>query len=278
VVFGLVSAWLGTFGVTGCASKQSIDESTSHASPRGTVQRSKPSTSSKPRGATAPSPEPPSKRALERWTDDLDGEGALIATLETTEGAIHCRLFEERTPITVANFVGLARGRQTWLDPETGERVRRPFYDGLPFHRVIPGFMIQAGSPEAADAVGPGYTIPDEIVPALSHDRPGVLSMANRGPDTGGSQFFILERAAPHLDGRHTVFGRCRNLDVVRSIARLPTRPNNRPEHPAHIRDVTFRRGDWTDGSKPNSLEEEGEAGSSSMRADGVLNRGIGPW
>ena len=262
-------AWGGMLslaaGCLGCASPQSSTSSTrsnaSPSSPRSGARDSSDERSSHQKAA----PEPPSRRALARWTKDLEGQGALSAAIETTEGTIRCKLFEERTPITVANFVGLARGRQAWRDPETGERIEgRAFYDGLPFHRVIPEFIIQAGAPEDSEAFGPGYTIPDEIDPELSHDRPGVLSMANRGPDTGGSQFFILEQPAPHLDGRHAIFGQCRDLDVVRSIARMPAGPNNRPEHPADIRDITFQRGEWADGPEAASSADRSPKTSSS--------------
>lgn len=186
----------------------------------------------------------PSRRDLAAYTSDLQGEGNLIAVLQTTEGEISCRLYAERAPITVANFVGLARGKKTWVDPETGHVVTdEPFYDGLTFHRVIPGFMIQAGDPTGTGSGGPGYTIPDEIDPELSHDEPGTLSMATRGPDTGGSQFFITEAPAPHLDGRHTIFGQCSDLSVIESIARIPAGPKNHPENPARIEDVTIQRG-----------------------------------
>lgn len=117
----------------------------------------------------------------------------LNATMQTSRGPIHLRLFEDKAPVTVASFVNLAQ---------------RGFYDGLAFHRVIPDFMIQGGCPEGSGRGGPGYRFEDEIVPALKHDRPGVLSMANAGPGTNGSQFFITHVATPWLDGKHSVFGR----------------------------------------------------------------------
>ncbi len=188
----------------------------------------------------------PSERDLRIYTSDLDGSDDLIATMQTTEGDIRCQLFEHQAPITVANFVGLARGMKRWVDPETNRVVEdTPLYDGTPFHRVIPGFMIQGGDPTGSGTGGPGYTIPDEISDSLSHDTPGTLSMATRGPDTGGSQFFITETSAPHLDGRHTIFGRCRDLEVIEAISRKPAGPDNRPEHPAKIEDIVFERGDF---------------------------------
>lgn len=184
---------------------------------------------------------PPDELTL--YTRDIPGDGALVATLTTSEGEIVCRLHTERAPITVANFVGLARGLKPWQDPETGELTsERPFYDGLIFHRVFPGFSIQTGDPTGSGTGHPGYTIPDEFHPELRHDAPGVLSMANTGPNTAGSQFFITLRAAPHLDDRHSVFGACSPVDVVHSIATTPAKPNNRPEKPPVLESVTFSR------------------------------------
>lgn len=188
----------------------------------------------------------PSKNDLRAYTSDLEGSGTLIATIVTSEGNIECRLFEDQTPITVANFVGLARGEKLWVDPETDEVKRgEPFYDGLTFHRVISGFLIQGGDPTGTGDGGPGYTIPDEFTSEFTHEKPGALSMANRGPGTGGSQFFITMTAAPHLDGRHTLFGRCADSDVVEAIAGRPTGPNDRPKNPATIETIEFRRGAW---------------------------------
>jgi len=187
--------------------------------------------------------EAPEKSQLREYTADLGATGDLVATITTSEGRIRCRLFEERAPITVANFVGLARGMKPWVHPDSGKlRTDRRFYDGLTFHRLIPGFLIQGGDPTGSGTGGPGYRIPDEFHESLSHDRPGILSMANRGPNTGGSQFFITLSAATHLDRRHTIFGECRDLDVVRALARLPADAQNRPEDPPTIESVRFER------------------------------------
>lgn len=138
----------------------------------------------------------------------------LYARIDTTRGVIICRLFFEKTPMTVANFVGLAEGT---LDTDT--KKGQPYYDGISFHRVIPDFMIQGGDPTGSGAGGPGYKLADEIRPNLKHDSAGILSMANAGPGTNGSQFFITHLPTPHLDGRHTVFGKVVvGQDVVDAI------------------------------------------------------------
>lgn len=187
----------------------------------------------------APAPSPVAERpgphpgvyTLEHALADLPGEGALMARIETTMGTIIARLHADRAPLTVANFVGLARGLRPWQDPKSGEWVRRPFYDGLVFHRVAPGFLVQTGCPLGDGTGGPGYRFQDEFHESLAHGEPGVLSMANDGPmdpltkvpGTNGSQFFITERPAPQLDGRHSVFGVVtEGLEVVRKLARAP--------------------------------------------------------
>jgi peptidyl-prolyl cis-trans isomerase A (cyclophilin A) len=136
-------------------------------------------------------------------------------------GTIGAVLFEEKAPRTVANFVGLASGTSAWEDPATRGQAQRPFYDGLVFHRVIPEFMIQFGCPLGRGTGGPGYTFRDEFGPGLRHDRPGLLSMANAGPNTNGSQFFITEVPTPWLDGKHAIFGEVfEGLELVADIAR----------------------------------------------------------
>lgn len=153
----------------------------------------------------------------------VKGKGnSLLANFETRVGTVKCRLFYKKSPITVANFAGLATGNKEFVDPKTGKKTKRPYYDGLIFHRVIPNFMIQGGCPLGLGRGGPGYSIPDEFHPGLKHNRPGLLSMANRGPNTGGSQFFITEKPTPHLDNRHAIFGECKNVDLVKKIARQP--------------------------------------------------------
>ena len=142
--------------------------------------------------------------------------GHLQATIETSKGKFTCELFEKQTPVTVANFVGLATGKRAWLDPKTGKWVqKKPLYDGLIFHRVIPGFMIQGGDPLGTGTGNPGYRFQDEIVPELRFDKPALLAMANAGPATNGSQFFITEGTPEHLTGRHTIFGACEPVALV---------------------------------------------------------------
>ncbi|WP_318570483.1 peptidylprolyl isomerase [Salinigranum marinum] len=176
----------------------------------------------------------------------MDGHpSARRATLHTTKGDITVELYSEKVPKTVANFVGLATGQREWEDPETGETRTDPLYEDVPFHRVIDDFMIQTGDPTGTGRGGPGYTFADEFHDDLRHDGPGVLSMANRGPDTNGSQFFITLAAQPHLDGRHAVFGRVTDgMDVVREIGSVPTDGADRPREEVRLASVDVASGD----------------------------------
>ncbi|AKU90957.1 Peptidyl-prolyl cis-trans isomerase [Vulgatibacter incomptus] len=156
---------------------------------------------------------------------------ANLATFETSLGTIVVRLFPEDAPKTVANFVGLATGEKEWTDPRTGMKTKKPLYDGTIFHRVIPEFMIQAGDPLGRGTGGPGYKFEDEFQSGRKFDKPGLLAMANAGPNTNGSQFFITEIATPWLNGRHTIFGEViEGMEVVRAIARVACGPNDRPQ------------------------------------------------
>jgi peptidyl-prolyl cis-trans isomerase A (cyclophilin A) len=165
------------------------------------------------------------------------------ARFETTEGNFTIRLFEKEAPNTVANFVGLAEGSKEWKDPVTGDKKKAPFYDGIVFHRVINGFMIQGGDPLGQGTGGPGFRFADEFHPSLRHDRAGILSMANAGPNTNGSQFFITLGPTPHLDNRHSVFGTVvEGLDVVKRIGAVPTGRQDRPVTPVVMNKVTIER------------------------------------
>ena len=166
-----------------------------------------------------------------------------FAKFNTSEGDFKVRLYDDRAPKTVANFVGLAEGTQEWADPQTGAKVKRPFYDGLIFHRVIDGFMLQAGCPLGTGTGGPGYKFADEFGPGLKHDRPGLLSMANAGPNTNGSQFFVTLVPTPWLDNKHAIFGEVvEGMDVVQKIGKTPTGRNDRPTKDIEIRAVTIER------------------------------------
>ena len=177
------------------------------------------------------------------YTRSIKGTGALIATIATNQGTLHCQLFDDKAPNTVANFVGLATGQKPWTDPQTGKTMKnKPFYDGLVFHRVIPHFMIQGGDPLGVGTGGPGYTFDDEIDDALLH-QPGTLAMANGGPATNGSQFFIDEVAASWLNRRHTIFGQCKEVEIVAKIAAAPRGPDDRPTPPVTISRITIARG-----------------------------------
>ncbi len=165
------------------------------------------------------------------------------AVLETSQGSIVCRLFEKEAPNTVANFVGLAEGSKEFTDARTGQKVKRPFYDGLIFHRVIPGFMIQGGCPLGKGTGDPGYSFADEFHSSLGHDQQGKLSMANAGPNTNGSQFFITVAATPWLDNRHTIFGEVvEGQDIAVRISKVARDHSDRPREPIVIQKVRIER------------------------------------
>ena len=169
--------------------------------------------------------------------------GKLTATFKTTMGSFECTLFEDKTPGTVANFVGLARGVRPAWDLKKNEWTKTPYYDGVLFHRVIDGFMIQTGDPTGSGNGHPGYVIADEIDNSLKHNKAGILSMANRGPNTGGAQFFVTVRDTAHLDGKHAVFGQCEpKVPVAISKVRTDPRFANRPVEPVRIESVVISR------------------------------------
>lgn len=173
-------------------------------------------------------------------------KGPLYATLKTSIGDIVIQLFEDKAPKTVANFVDLATGAKEWTDPKTGNKVKRPLYNGTIFHRVIPGFMIQGGDPLGNGTGGPGYRFEDEFHPDLKHSKAGILSMANSGPNSNGSQFFITYKATPWLDGKHSVFGEViKGQNVVDAIGNVPRDLRDRPIKDVVLQEVVITRGSY---------------------------------
>jgi peptidyl-prolyl cis-trans isomerase A (cyclophilin A) len=168
----------------------------------------------------------------------------VLAHFTTSAGNFTARLFDAETPKTVANFTGLADGSKEWTDPRTGRKVTQPYYNGTVFHRVIDGFMIQGGDPLGQGTGGPGYTFADEFHPKLRHSKAGMLSMANRGPNTNGGQFFITLAETPWLDDKHSVFGEItEGMDVVKKIGGTSTsKPGDRPVKPIRIESIAIER------------------------------------
>ena len=200
----------------------------------------------KPVASVKPAEDDPLKGVwtLADATKGVTGKGTLIAEIETEMGTLNCALFEDKAPISVANFVGLARGLRPWKTPE-GKWEKKAAYDGTVFHRIIKGFMIQGGDAKGNGTGDPGYVIPDEIWEDSNHDRPGLLCMANRGPNTNGAQWFITDAAAAHLDARgtYTVFGECAPVDTVHKIAGVEMERGDKPKSPPKIKKVTIKRG-----------------------------------
>ena len=167
------------------------------------------------------------------------------AVLHTNRGDIRIELFDNHAPKTVANFIGLADGSRAWVDPRTGQPGQGALYSDVVFHRVISGFMIQGGDPTGTGRGGPGYRFADEFHPELAFDRPYLLAMANAGPGTNGSQFFITVTRTPHLNRRHTIFGEVADQpsrDVVDAIATTPTDRSDRPRDEVIITSVTVEQ------------------------------------
>ncbi len=165
------------------------------------------------------------------------------AHFDTTLGRFTVKLFDKEAPNTVANFVGLAEGTKEWTHPGTGKKEQKPFYDGIVFHRVIEGFMIQGGDPLGEGYGGPGYQFGDEFHPSLRHTKAGLLSMANAGPGTNGSQFFITLAPTPHLDNKHSIFGEVtEGMNVVNQIGQTKTDRRDRPVTPVVINKITIER------------------------------------
>jgi peptidyl-prolyl cis-trans isomerase A (cyclophilin A) len=164
------------------------------------------------------------------------------ATIETSEGNISVLLFRDRAPKTVENFIGLATGKKEWTDPKTDKKTKKPLYSGTVFHRVIPDFMIQGGDPKGNGTGGPGYKFEDETSSSDSFDKPGILAMANAGPNTNGSQFFITVKPTPWLNGRHTIFGEVtKGMDIVEKISKAKTLPGDQPEKPITIKKIVIK-------------------------------------
>jgi peptidyl-prolyl cis-trans isomerase A (cyclophilin A) len=202
-----------------------------------------PKVAARPVASVKPAPDDPlaGKFSLSEATEGIGGSGPLIAAIETDLGTLDCKLYEDKAPLSVANFVGLARGTRPWKDPE-GKWVKKPAYDGTIFHRVIKGFMIQGGDAKGNGSGEPGYGVPDEIWEGALHDRAGLLCMANRGPNTNGAQFFITDGAAKHLDGGYTIFGECGPEELVHKLAAVEVQ-GERPKTPPKIKAVKIRRG-----------------------------------
>ncbi|MEO6951998.1 MAG: peptidylprolyl isomerase [Polyangia bacterium] len=195
----------------------------------------------------APDPVATHTITVEDATKGMKGTGPLVAKLDVEQagkpfGSFTCELFEKQAPKTVANFVGLARGTRPFFNPTTKAWEKKAFYDGLVFHRVIPDFMVQGGDPLGTGTGNPGYQFEDEFVDTLKMDKPGVLAMANSGPHTNGSQFFITEKATPWLNGRHTIFGQCEPADLVKKMTSVPS-VHDRPNETLTIKKVTISRG-----------------------------------
>ncbi|KFA90386.1 peptidylprolyl isomerase [Archangium violaceum] len=199
-------------------------------------------TEPKVHGSSAvPRTKPPAENPGPWQKKALEGQ-ELFATMDTNQGTIVLRLFSKASPLTVANFVGLATGEQAWTDPKTREMKKgAPLYKDVIFHRVIPGFMIQGGDPEGTGAGSPGYNFEDEVQNGLQFEKLGQLAMANRGPGTNGSQFFITTSVPEHLTGRHTIFGEVvKGYEVVDRISNVPTGDRNRPQKDVVLKKVTI--------------------------------------
>ena len=162
--------------------------------------------------------------------------------MDTSMGRITCQFYQKQAPKAVANFIGLAEGTQEWTDPTTHQKHHKPYYNGTIFHRVIPGFMIQGGDPTGTGMGDPGYAFKDEFDPSLNFDKPGRLAMANSGPNTNGSQFFITEQGYDSLNQHYTLFGQCddASVDVVKAITRVQRDGNDKPLTPVLLKKVTI--------------------------------------
>ena len=207
---------------------------------------------STPPADTPPAQPPPAQAPPAELPDSPTSQIAPVieptgptVVLDTSMGRMTCRLFDKQAPETVANFIGLANGSKVFTDPVTKKKIRgKPFFDGTTFHRVIPDFMIQGGDPTGTGTGDPGYMFADEFDPNLNFDVPGRMAMANSGPGTNGSQFFITEVPTPHLNQKHTIFGQCdeSSMSVVSAIARVQRDPDDKPVQPVTLNKVTIVR------------------------------------
>ncbi len=249
------STWTAALLVTliaGCEHKSKKDETSaqpgtaSGAKPTGDMPPEPVAKDTKPSAnTTVPGGDevrPPTAADLDAYTKDIAGSGQLKAQIETNMGTFHCDLFADKAPMTVANFVGLATGKKAWQAPDGTTQKGKPFYDGLTFHRVIDGFMIQGGDPLGIGSGGPGYQFDDEVNNGLTM-KPGTLAMANAGPGTNGSQFFITEGSPDCLNNKHTIFGQCKEVELVKKIENVPKGPGDKPVSPVTITHVTFSKG-----------------------------------
>ena len=213
-----------------------------------------PAATEKPTEPPAAAPAPSADKPADSAPADTSKPSAakygpgIYAHFTTTNGNFIVKFFDKDAPATVANFVGLAEGKKPWTDPRSGRQIRRPYYRNVIFHRVIPNFMIQGGDPEGTGMGGPGYTFDDEISPTHKHNKAGIVSMANRGPNTNGGQFFITVAPYPSLDGKYSIFGEVvEGLDNVIAISKVPTtgprgEPANKPKKDVIISNVRIER------------------------------------
>ena len=244
---------LGAFVLAACDKKtpEPTPESTNAAVPTsGVVTATKPADSAAGGESSSSGGSVPGKSGsdpnngsftLAEATKDLKGAGAIVAKIDTGKGALQCKLYDDKAPNTVANFIGLATGKRAWRDPNSRLWVNKPAYDGTTFHRIIKGFMIQGGDPRGDGTGEPGYVIKDEIWDGAKHDKAGLLCMANRGHNTNGAQWFITDAAAAHLDGNYTIFGECEPVSVVHDIANGQV-SGDRAVDPVKIKSVTITR------------------------------------
>jgi peptidyl-prolyl cis-trans isomerase A (cyclophilin A) len=235
----ILTTGLLLLALTACT-KDKEKEATPAKPPEASAAKPPEAAEAKPPEAT-PSATPPSEEALTGWQKAAMEGKDLYATLETSEGTIVVKLFSKDAPKTVANFVGLATGEKEWKDPTSLQMTKKPLYDGTIFHRVIPNFMIQGGDPLGQGTGGPGYNFEDEFQSDRVFSKPGILAMANRGPNTNGSQFFITVAATEWLNKRHTIFGEVvKGYEAVDKISKVPTTGPNKPMTPVVISKVTI--------------------------------------